>query len=97
MPWVILASHISHEGVCKTSAGSAARWLSSAGDSRQLASSVSFVLPGAPSRSCVKREVAVFPQLPLSRSALTKRCRRTGMKSEHAIEITLLFCAAEVL
>lgn len=58
MSWVILARHILLEGLCNTSAGSAAPWLTSPSH---------LLLPDAPGWGCTHREGAGFP---LSHSAL---------------------------
>lgn len=60
MSWVILARHISLQGLCNTSAGSAAPWLTSLSH---------LLLSDAPGRGCTHRDVAGFPQPPLGHSA----------------------------
>lgn len=68
MSWVILARHISLQGLCHTSAGSAARWLTSP---------FHLVLSDAPGRGCTQREVAGFPQPLLNHSALPREVQES--------------------
>lgn len=82
MSWVILAKHVSLEGLCNTSA---APWLTSPSH---------LLLPDAPGRGCTHREGAGFPQPPLSHSALPREVWENRVKPLCAAEALSAPCSA---